>query len=291
MWRLALAVVALIWIDTTLVSAQSSVSAFYRWLNLMRGQTDSPRVEQTRPTVAIPRTWDDQAVASLQVPLAVPSASPVQISSTYYYGIPVRPIYKSYAVYHPSKEPSGYIDWLKRQEPQIVFDPATLTAPEDWIAAGERVFAAPTGYGHLGSFGRDLYLRDPSWYQATGAPLARDGTLPFYRYVIREKGKVEVGIFSCAMCHTRVMPDGTIVKGAQGNFPADRAIARDVNQQSRLMTPVNNFFVRRFDRSLYATPWIKPEPYPELGKLSAREIGARHAAIPPGVIARHGTGT
>src|SRR5262245_21820731 len=113
MWRLTLAVAALIWIDTTFVSAQSSVSAFYRLLNLMRGQSDSPRVEQTRPTVAIPRTWDDQAVASLEVPLAVAAASPVQIPSSYYYDIPVRPIYKGHAVYHPSKEPRGYIEWLK----------------------------------------------------------------------------------------------------------------------------------------------------------------------------------
>ena len=27
------------------------------------------------------------------------------------------------------------------------------------------------------------------------------------------------------MCHTRVMPDGSVVKGAQGNFPFDKAMA------------------------------------------------------------------
>src|SRR5262245_21062634 len=289
MWRLALAVVALIWIDTTLVSAQSSVSAFYRWLNLMRGQTDSPRVEQTRPTVAIPRTWDDQAVASLEVPLAVAAASPIQIPSTYYYGIPVRPIYKSYAVYHPSKEPPGYIDWLKQQEPQVTFNAANLKTEADWVAAGELVFDAPVAYGHIAARGGDLYLRDPSWYRKTGAPLARDGTLPFYRYFIREKGKIEIGLASCGMCHTRVMPDGSFIKGAQGNFPFDRALAWDTKQQSVFMAPVNNFVARRFEHLLYATPWIKPDPYPDIDRLSAREIGARHAAIPPGVLARHGT--
>ena len=61
----------------------------------------------------IPQTWDDRAVASLQVPLATASARPIQIPSAYYYGIPVRPIYKSYPVYHPSKEPPDYIDWLE----------------------------------------------------------------------------------------------------------------------------------------------------------------------------------
>src|SRR5262245_29092375 len=287
MWRVALAILAAIWVNTVLVSAQSSVSNFYRLLGLMgRSPTPSPSASST---VAIPRTWDDQAVASLELPLAVRSASPVQIPSKYYYGIPIRPIYKSYAVYHPSKEPAGYIAWLKRQEPQVAFEPAKLNTPEDWVTAGEVVFDAPVGYGHIAAFGRDLYLREPSWYRETGAPLARDGTLPFYRYVIRKKGKIEIGLFSCGMCHTRVMPDGSVVKGAQGNFPGDRAGAWDANQQSWFMAPVANFIARRFDRALYATPWIKPDPFPELGTLSARGIAARNAAIPPGVNARHGT--
>ena len=56
-----------------------------------------------------------------------------------------------------------------------------------------------------------------------GIPITKDGVLPFVHYIIREKGKVELGSFSCAMCHTRVMPDGAILKGAQGNFPFERA--------------------------------------------------------------------
>jgi len=287
MWRLTVAILAVIWVDTVLVSAQSSVPGLYRLLELMGVRTALPATEQDRPTVIIPRTWDDQAVASLQVPLAVADASPVQIPSTYYYGIPVRPIYKSYAVYHPGREPAGYVEWLKRQEPQIVFDATKVRTAADWIAAGELVFDAPIAYGHIAGLGGDLYLRDPGWYTETGASLARDGTLPFYRYVIREKGKIEIGLLSCGMCHTRVMPDGSVVKGAQGNLPFDRAIAWDTKQQS--VTPENDVVSRHFERLLYATPWIPSDPYPDLDRLSAREIGARHAAIPPGVMARHGT--
>jgi hypothetical protein len=244
---------------------------------------------QSRFTPTIPRTWDDRAVASLQVPLATANASPIQIPSSYYYGIPVRPIYKNYPVYHPGKEPPGYIDWLKRQEPQVTFDAARLKTAGDWIAAGELVFDAPTGYGHIAGIGSDLYLRDPNWYRETGALLARDGTLPFYRYVIREKGKVEIGLFSCGSCHTRVMPDGSVVKGAQGNVPGGRALAWDWRQQSTLMAPVNNFIGRRFERLLFAAPWIAPEPYPGADRMSVRDIAARHEVIPPGVLARHGT--
>jgi hypothetical protein len=44
----------------------------------------------------IPKTWDDAAVSSLEVPLAVAEASRVYIDSTSNYKLPVRSIYKSY---------------------------------------------------------------------------------------------------------------------------------------------------------------------------------------------------
>ncbi|MGH6631295.1 MAG: hypothetical protein ACREB3_16325 [Burkholderiales bacterium] len=70
-------------------------------------------------------------------------------------------------------------------------------------------------------------VRNPAWYAATGTPFAADGVMPFARYVIRKKGVVELGQQSCGMCHTRVMPDGSVVRGAQGNFPFDRAAGPD----------------------------------------------------------------
>jgi hypothetical protein len=54
---------------------------------------------------------------TLEVPLANPAASPMHVSSDYYYRIPVRPIYKQYPVYAPGKEPAGYWEWLQKQEP------------------------------------------------------------------------------------------------------------------------------------------------------------------------------
>ena len=56
-------------------------------------------------------------------------------------------------------------------------------------------------------------------------PSAADSTVPFYRYVIREKGKVELGVHACCMCHTRVMLNGSILKGAQGNNPFESTFA------------------------------------------------------------------
>jgi hypothetical protein len=58
---------------------------------------------------AVPRTWEDQAMAALEVPLANPIGSPKHVPTDYYYRIPVRPIYKSYPVYAPRHEPPGYM--------------------------------------------------------------------------------------------------------------------------------------------------------------------------------------
>ena len=94
-------------------------------------------------TPVIPKTWDTEAINSLQLPLADPKISAKLISSSYYYSMPVRPIYKSYDVYRPDREPRGYMDQLKQKEPEIVFDASKLKSEADWTKAGEMVFDAP----------------------------------------------------------------------------------------------------------------------------------------------------
>src|SRR5438067_3722259 len=158
----------------------------------------------------IPKTWDDRELAAFEMPLVHREASAKHIPAEYYYRIPVRKIYKSYPIYAPAKEPPNYMQWLEQQEPQL--------AKED----GESVFDAPIGYGATFKLSQ---VRDPLWYERHHVPITRDGLMPFSRYVVRRKGTVEVGSGGCLMCHARVMPDGALLKGAQGNFPVDRVIA------------------------------------------------------------------
>ena len=63
---------------------------------------------------AVPEVWNDEAVATLRLPLANPAYSPIPISRDAYYRMPVRTIYKSYPVYHPGREPAGYQDWAEK---------------------------------------------------------------------------------------------------------------------------------------------------------------------------------
>ena len=247
-------------------------------------QTGTPEGNFTPP---IPRTWDDQAMATLEVPLADPIGSPKHVSSSYYYKIPVRPVYKSYPIYAPDHEPSGYLDWLKQQEPQIIWDDASrhpqLRTNADWIRAGEIVFDAPTGYEDVRAVVTTAGVRNPEWWVSVGAQFAKDGTLPGYRYIIRKKGEVEVGSLSCASFHDRVMPDGSVIKGAQGNFPFDRALAFIY----RGLPPQAVITVRQGNYRLYAAPWLSPDPEARLLQMPLAEIASAHEAIPAGVLARH----
>ena len=238
----------------------------------------------------IPRTWDDEAIRTLELPLAHAQASPVHVSASYYYRIPVRPIYKSYAVYEPSHEPKGYWNWLQNREPVILWDDSghrpRLQTEGDWIKAGELVFEAPI------SFDTELFLpevRDPEAYRAIGTPLTREGVNPFAHWVVRQKGKVELGFADCAECHSRVMQDGSIVRGAQGNVAVDVAIGFAIPGQLARASDKQQFlaFIRQGERAQFETPWLKPgKGQLDYSHMSLQEIAATHRAIPGAVFAR-----
>lgn len=241
---------------------------------------------------AIPRVWTDAAMRDLEIPLARPEYSPKHVSESFYYQIPVRPIHKSYPVYHPDREPKGYIDWLRAQEPEMAWDTAKLKTREDWIRAGEVVFDSPLGFGGV-MFTADrltdtenLYVRDKAFYTAVEPPLTKDGILPVYRYVIRKRGRIDVGMLSCGMCHTRVMADGSVVKGAQGNFPFDRAMAYHAREGGKATIEMN----RKLVRLLWFTPGLTPDFFANLDQKGPEDIARALATRPGGVLTRHRSG-
>lgn len=246
---------------------------------LLRAQ--SPHHAVFRPE--IPKTWDDAAIATLELPLANPAGSPKHISADYYYKIPVRPIYRSYAVFAPGHEPPDYAEWLKQQEPVILWDDKGRAPPlktrENWVSAGEIVFDAAITCDGITTAAE---VRKPDWYSSTGVLLTREGMMPFYRYVIRENGKVELGRLACAACHTRVMPDGRTLKGAQGNFCFDRV--REYAFRTGRFKPEE---VHALEMGLFGAPWLQPDPNAQISQLSVDQIIVAQKEIPPGVVARH----
>ena len=233
----------------------------------------------------VPRAWDSNELASFELPLVNAEASARHVSPDYYYRIPVRSIYKSYPIYAPGHEPQGYLAWLGQQEPEIIFDASRLRSDDEWIAAGEAVFDAPIGYGATFKLSQ---VRDRDWYDRNHVPVTRDWVMPFSRYVVRQKGVVEVGSGSCLMCHARVMRDGTLVKGAQGTFPVDRAIAYNLRQQFADAKNPAEFLngIRLGQRTFFSMPWLRPDPAARVNEMSIEDIARVYDAIPPGVTTR-----
>jgi len=60
--------------------------------------------------IAVPKTYDDAETATWHVPLAFAEVSSSFLTSSYFYARKVRPIYYSYPVYHPDREPEDYIE-------------------------------------------------------------------------------------------------------------------------------------------------------------------------------------
>jgi hypothetical protein len=74
----------------------------------------------------IPKSWDLQELEAWTIAPRNRGVHTVHLQPSFVYSIPPYPIYKTYAIYHPLKEPKGYMDWLSKQEPEITFDAAKL---------------------------------------------------------------------------------------------------------------------------------------------------------------------
>jgi hypothetical protein len=242
----------------------------------------------------IPKTWDEEKLYSSLLPLVDTSIKVKPVPEEYYYRIPERVIYKTYPMYMPGREPKDYFEWLRKQDPIVMFNPASLKTEEDWIKAGETIFDMPTGFIPIDSaFISSLPSLAKNWNKI-GTPVIKEGIIPFLTLVVKEKGILQLGILSCGMCHTKVMPDGNSLKGAQGNYPFDRdlPILFSYDPDANGPNDTVSAFTKEILYSLFAAPWIK-EKNQEIWSQPASSykntiIKDLQAAI-PGVIHRHGT--
>jgi hypothetical protein len=120
---------------------------------LAQWQHISALATNTLTSGQIPRTWDEDALRTTELPLASPKYSPVHVPASFYYQIPERPIYKSYPVFATGREPNGY--WVK----------LTATSPESY---GEKMKTASNiarrcARNRIGSVPVNSYLMPPSF--------------------------------------------------------------------------------------------------------------------------------
>jgi hypothetical protein len=229
----------------------------------------------------IPKAWDDKEVERFELPLAQRDRSPRYMSAEQYYRLKVRPIYRSYPAYAEGREPAGYRDSLRQKEPEIIpWDSSKLQTKNDWIAAGKLIFENDNSFSPA-----------PARPTLPEGRLSPEGILPFYnpggRYYIRQKGLVEIGRNSCASCHMRVLPDGSLLSGAQlgpeGVTPVTervRAVRNSTPEEFRRMQEV--YWVT------FGIPWVlSKEEY--FARLTKDAYIQNLTAPQAGMVRRQGT--
>ena len=241
--------------------------------------------------IQVPKTWDEQTLHESLLPLADSTVRVLPISESYYYSLPKIRIFKSYPVLVlDSAENARYIDSLRSLDHFEYFTDEHQIDEEDLVELGSHVFTAP-----ILSFPYQDGIIDrlQSEVENAGVRLTSSKEYPYYSYFLDETNQLNIGIFSCALCHTRVTNSGLVIKGAQGNYPMDR---RDgwrnqlrVARSSADEVPELNQQIRDGRKSIQWAPWINHPFQKELDTLSAEQIAAYQKAIPPGVMIRHGT--
>jgi len=197
-----------------------------------------------------------------------------------YYKLKVRMIYRSYPVYVEGREPAGYIDSLKKKEPEVVFDPSKLRTKEDWIQAGKIVFEAENSF-FPATLTPGGVKAPPAWAKWVSPDGIVQGFPPTGVYIIRKKGVIEMGSNSCAGCHTRMNPDGSFIGGAQGNFPYPQARWPPADTPpDRIKRVLDNAWQN------FGTPWVQSRADFEQALKTAL---APTIGLYPGVLTRQGT--
>jgi hypothetical protein len=235
----------------------------------------------------IPPVWDAEHLEGFLLPLVHAPASPGTLPPEDYQRIPTAPIYESYPIYPADREPPGYLGSLARAEPAIAFDSGSLKTEADWVRAGRLVFESQLPpFFPIEVLG---YVRRPELYGEGGIPVTKEGVMPFMRYVVREKGRVEIGV-GCAFCHVRVLDDGTLVPGAPGNYPIARdnarilrgVLARAGGDRAPILERLP-FLAPGFWRA----PWLDPDPTERLAGLPPERWPDVWESFPTGVLPRH----
>ena len=234
------------------------------------------------------KVWKNDEAQSFRLPLAGLGTPPRLITEREYYDLPEYNL-KTYPVYHPDKEPAGYLDWLKEQDPKPLVDLASLKTEADWIAAGREVFYGRELPRFTGSEDNLQLIRDPRVLAAYRVQTSPDGVLIGLRYVVRKKGKVELGTDTCAMCHVQVR-DGKVIEGPPNVYTPFGPLMGDLTRRYAAMGPrVLEERRRKHMREDYRVPFMKDDPNAAVAEAPAEEIARLYEMHPLGVHGRTGT--
>jgi mono/diheme cytochrome c family protein len=237
-------------------------------------------------TTERPITWDEASLREWATPIAGLNVRPGHFSPEEYYRAPIDNL-RTYPFYFPGREPAGYWDMLQSVGPKPLIDAGALTSEADWARAGQRVFDEYDIPAFRVLDPKIVALaRTPEGFAKSSVTPRPDGTLSDLRWIPTAQG-VALGLSNCAACHTRLMPDGTLVRGAP---------------PTEIPAPIGRFRMGRWGASAvelagdtgpmsvwrsWAAPWIKDDIHDSLKTMKPGQIGPLFvAAAAPGLFPR-----
>ena len=233
-----------------------------------------------------PVTWDEAALREWATPIAGLNVRPGHFSAEDYHKAPIDNL-RTYPVYYPGREPAGYWEMLQSIGPKPLIEPAALTSDAEWVRAGQRVFDEFDVTAFRVVDPKIVALaRSPEGFAKTSVTPRADGTLADLRWIPTSSG-VALGLANCSHCHTRLMPDGTLLRGAPPN---------------EVLSPLGRFRIARWGASTvelagdtpgmtvwrsWAAPWIKDDIHDSLKTAGPAQLGPIFgAAAAPGLFPR-----
>ena len=235
------------------------------------------------------RIWNDEDLATWATPIAGLGVRPTLFSEKEYYAAPVDNL-RTYPVYHPSREPAGYREWIRRQGPQRLIEPEKLATKADWIEAGRRAFEQlDTPASRSADPVVLAQFSDPAavdrYVDATHDVMSKDGVLLDYLWVVDLDGTLKLSASSCGGCHSRLMPDGSLLPGAPSNFDLADSPATTI-----LLEPVVLVPGASRGEELYAqfgVPWLADDVHARFRTMpdeDVRKFFAQESGDPPGTM-------
>jgi hypothetical protein len=233
--------------------------------------------------IEAPRFWNDRELTDWATPVAALNVRPGHFSEREYYAAPIAEWVRTYPVYFPGHEPAGYWEMLRRKTPEPLIIPGARRRP-DWIEAGRRVFDEMDFPAFRSTDPKVIALvRSAEAFAKRGGRPLKDGTVFALRWAPTSAG-LALTVRDCATCHTRTMPDGSVLPGAPFNEPFDGVIGRLVSQGSATFFPGDSLAVANWRP--FTVPWIERDIHHNMKTMSLAELNALFDSAPSGVFGR-----